>query len=65
MVSVPFPRGSYTFLAFPLKPVILSINNTNIPLLPRIGDLFSLETDDQDKYRVTHRPRLTAKLQHS
>ncbi|KAG9072050.1 hypothetical protein KI688_006272 [Linnemannia hyalina] len=36
---------------------------TSTPLLPKIGDLFSLEVDDQDKYRATHKPKLAAKLQ--
>ncbi|KAK3815819.1 MAG: hypothetical protein J3R72DRAFT_461408, partial [Linnemannia gamsii] len=56
---------SSTFLATPLDWWFPDTNNTSIPLLPRIGDLYSLETDDQEKYRVNHRPKLPTKLQHA
>ncbi|KAK3812341.1 MAG: hypothetical protein J3R72DRAFT_530167 [Linnemannia gamsii] len=45
--------------------VVSATNNSSTPLLPRIGDLFSLETDGQEKYRVNHRPKQPAKLQHA
>ncbi|KAK3805443.1 MAG: hypothetical protein J3R72DRAFT_530015 [Linnemannia gamsii] len=45
--------------------VVPCYHNSSTPLLPRIGDLFSLETDGQEKYRVNHRPKLPAKLQHA
>ncbi|KAK3813587.1 MAG: hypothetical protein J3R72DRAFT_462418, partial [Linnemannia gamsii] len=64
IIHAGLPESS-TFLAYPPDWWFLATNNTSTPLLPRIGDLFSLETDDQEKYWVNHRPKLPAKLQHA
>ncbi|KAK3813583.1 MAG: hypothetical protein J3R72DRAFT_62129 [Linnemannia gamsii] len=64
ITQVGLPDSS-TFLATPLDWWFPATNISSTPLLPRIGDLFSLETDGQEKYRVNHRPKLPAKLQHA
>lgn len=62
IIEAGLPDSS-TFLASPLDWWFPSTNNTSTPLLPRIGDLFSLEIDGQKKYRVNHKHKLPIKLQ--
>ncbi|KAG9060888.1 hypothetical protein KI688_007844 [Linnemannia hyalina] len=53
--------GSTTFLESPLEWWFPSIGNDNTTLTARIGDLFELEIDGNNKFKVAYKRRLSRK----
>lgn len=56
------PPDSFTFAASPVEWWFPPADNTTPPLTTRIGDLFLLTTNENNKYRVSNKPELPSKL---
>jgi hypothetical protein len=52
-----------TFMSSPIDWWLPPANGSNIQSLSRMGDLFTTQVDDDKHFRITHQPRLSAKLQ--
>ncbi|OAQ23033.1 hypothetical protein K457DRAFT_36828 [Linnemannia elongata AG-77] len=56
------PPDSSTFAASPVEWWFPPADNTTPPLTTRIGDLFLLTANENNKYRVSNKPELPSKL---
>ncbi|KAG0292835.1 hypothetical protein BGZ96_003606 [Linnemannia gamsii] len=56
------PPDSSTFEASPVEWWFPPVNDTISPLTARVGDLFLLNADENNRYRVTDKSELTNKL---